>query len=91
MVKNNILTEDGRGVKILTQIKIDKNLPKYRVMSERTNGDTDKKWNNMVTQMDGTVPGERENLVKNKMSYEYLKQFMNDKTKDVTDFNVYIY
>jgi hypothetical protein len=24
------------------------------------------------------------------MSYEYLKQFMNDKTKDVTDFNVSI-
>jgi hypothetical protein len=90
MVKNNILTEDGRGVKILTQIKIDKNLPKYRVMAERTNGDTDKKWNNRATQMDGTVPGEREDLVKNKMSYEYLKQFMNDKTKDVTDFNVSI-
>lgn len=88
MVKNNILTDDGKSVKILTSIKIDKSLPKYRVMAERSNGETDK-WNTRTTTTDGTIPGERE-AVRNKMSYDYLKQFMADKTKDVTDFNVSI-
>ncbi len=88
MVKNNILTEDGKHIKILQDVRIDKNLMKYRKMAERTNGESDRWKGNRITDVNGENPQERKDLVENAMSYENLKKFMSDKNKDITDFNV---
>ena len=88
MVKNNILTEDGKHIKILQDVRIDKNLMKYRKMAERTNGESDRWKGNRMTDVNGENPQERKDLVENAMSYENLKKFMSDKNKDITDFNV---
>jgi hypothetical protein len=83
MVKNNILTEDGKHVKILTDIKVDKTLKKYKMIDQRKVKDPLEN----VCQADGTNPPLVEKN-RSAMTYDNLKKFMEDKNKDVTDFNV---
>ena len=39
---SKLLTNDKKHVEILTSIRVDKSLPKYRMMNEASGGDTEK-------------------------------------------------
>ena len=83
MSKSQILTEDGNHVKILTNVQIDKNLPKYKKAEERKASDeryqmSDANMNNpyLIKEMRDT------------MTYANLKRIVNEKNSDIEDFNL---
>lgn len=83
-----LLTSNKKHVEILTSIRVDKSLPKYRVMNEVSGGDTDKMLTNNTF---FTTPfGTNNNSVKTNeaLTYENLKKFLSEKSENVTDFNI---
>lgn len=81
-----LLTEDRKHVEILTHIRIDKSLPKYRLMAAATEGKTDIPANRVsYSTPEGSTNDIKENTA---LSYENLKKFLNEKTGGITDFNV---
>lgn len=83
-----LLTSDKKHVEILTSIRVDKSLPKYRVMNEVSGGDTDKM---LINNTFFTTPfGTNNNSVKTNeaLTYENLKKFLSEKSENVTDFNI---
>lgn len=84
-----LLTDDKKHVEILTHIRVDKSLPKYRVMAEASKGETDK-FNNRNTTPFNDSNEYANSLLKNSdaLSYDSLKKFMDERGQNVTDFNI---
>lgn len=85
---SKLLTNDKKHVEILTSIRVDKSLPKYRMMNEASGGDTDKRLNS--NNINITSFDTNNYLVKTNeaLTYENLKKFLTEKVENVTDFNI---
>ena len=85
---SKLLTNDKKHVEILTSIRVDKSLPKYRMMNEASGGDTDKILNSNninITSFDTNNYSVKTNEA---LTYENLKKFLTEKVENVTDFNI---
>jgi len=83
MSKSQILTDDGKHVRILTNVQIDKNLPKYKKAEERNA--SDERYQMSYANMNNPY------LIKemrDTMTYANLKRIVNEKNSDIEDFNL---
>ena len=85
---SKLLTNDKKHVQILTSIRVDKSLPKYRMMNEASGGDTDKRLNS--NNINRSFFDTNNDLIKTNeaLTYENLKKFLTEKVENVTDFNI---
>lgn len=82
-----LLTDDKKHLAILTSIRIDKSLPKYRLMAQATEGKSDTDAMNIKNSFPSNYS--YSNIRNNEaLSYDNLKKFLSDKTNGVTDFNI---
>lgn len=82
MSKSQILTDDGKHIRILTDVKIDRSLPKYKKIEEKKPSDR-----HVMTLADGTNPHLLAEM-RSSMTYENLKRVASEKNPDIEDFNV---
>ena len=86
MAKLPLLTSDKKHISILQNIEIDKELPKYRVMSEASNGATDE-FDDIARAIKKGVDVHDE--LSTTLSYEVLKKYFLEKGDvEITDFNI---
>lgn len=86
MAKLPLLTSDKKHISILQNIEIDKELPKYRVMSEVSNGATDE-FDDIARAIKKGVDVHDE--LSTTLSYETLKKYFIEKGDiGITNFNI---
>lgn len=86
MAKLPLLTSDKKHVSILQNIEIDKELPKYRVMSEASNGATDE-FDDIARAIKKGVDVSDE--LSTTLSYDVLKKYFLEKgDMEITSFNI---
>ena len=86
MAKLLLLTSDKKHVSILQNIEIDKELPKYRVMSEASNGATDE-FDDIARAIKKGVDVSDE--LSTTLSYDVLKKYFLEKgDMEITSFNI---
>lgn len=83
-----LLTSDKKHVEILTSVRIDKSLPKYRKIDEAKKNDVDV--NNINNNGFFGTPKITQKMTNEVLSYENLKNFLEKNDGDVTDFNIKI-
>lgn len=86
MARLPLLTSDKKHVSILEHIEIDKDLPKYRVMSDVSNGATDE-FDDISRAIKKGISPEEE--LSTTLSYDTLRKYFIEKSEnEITDFNI---
>lgn len=83
MGKSQILTEDGKNVKILLNVQIDKSLPKYKKWEEMRSKHAEVN----MSLSDGSNPYLTKQM-RETMTYANLKRIVEERNPNIEDFNV---